>query len=291
MPKWKSFEIDDLVDFMLIETLMKAKEEGKDGLILLAGNQLTLGITLPFVDIVFLFNDIVSSDKIIQMMYRCMTESINTTENDKINNGQKRIGFVVDLNISRVLNTLLDYNVHKKVLNVEEKISYLVENNLINIDSDLFQGKENKTKLIEKLLHIWKSDPIHNLKILLKKIEETIIDMDTKDQKIMNQYFTSSIGDEKVNINIKFDDESDESLPNGKEVIKQNDEEDNDTECKECECDVNISLTKDVLPFILPLSCILTMNTTDRDILEMLNVIKSSPALLSVFNDFGERHN
>ncbi len=28
MPKWKSFEIDDLVDFMLIETLMKAKEEG-----------------------------------------------------------------------------------------------------------------------------------------------------------------------------------------------------------------------------------------------------------------------
>ena len=145
---------------------LKAKEEGKDGLILLAGNQLTLGITLPFVDIVFLFNDIVSSDKIIQMMYRCMTESINTTENDKINNGQKRIGFVVDLNISRVLNTLLDYNVHKKVLNVEEKISYLVENNLINIDSDLFQGKENKTKLIEKLLHIWKSDPIHNLKIL-----------------------------------------------------------------------------------------------------------------------------
>jgi hypothetical protein len=56
---------------------LKAKEDGKDGLILLAGNQLTLGITLPFVDIVFLFNDIVSSDKIIQMMYRCMTESMN----------------------------------------------------------------------------------------------------------------------------------------------------------------------------------------------------------------------
>jgi len=41
---------------------LKAKEEGKEGLILLAGNQLTLGITLPFVDIVFLFNDIVSRD-------------------------------------------------------------------------------------------------------------------------------------------------------------------------------------------------------------------------------------
>ncbi len=69
---------------------------------------------------------------------------------------------------------------------------------MINIDIDLFQGKENKTKLVEKLLHIWKADLIHNLKILLKNIEESIIDMDTKDQKMMNQYFTRSIGDEKV---------------------------------------------------------------------------------------------
>jgi len=266
---------------------LKAKEDGKDGLILLAGNQLTLGITLPFVDIVFLFNDIVSSDKIIQMMYRCMTESMNNTENDKINSGQKKMGFVVDLNISRVLNTLLDYNVHKKDLNVEQKISYLVENNLINIDSDLFESKENKTKLVEELLHIWKADPIHNLKILLKKIEESIIDMDTKDQKIMNHYFTSSIGDEKVNIKVKFDEESEDALPTGKETIKQDggDKDTEETEETEDNKDIDISLTKDVLPFIIPLICILTMNTEHKDILEMLNVIKINPSLLSVFQD------
>lgn len=268
---------------------LKAKEEGKDGLILLAGNQLTLGITLPFVDIVFLFNDIVSSDKIIQMMYRCMTESITNAENDIINCGRKRMGFVVDLNISRVLNTLLDYNVYKKDLNVEQKITYLVENNLINIDSDLFESKENKTKLVEKLLYIWKADPINNLKILLRKIEEHIIDLDTKDQQMLNQYFTSSVGDEKVNVKVQFDEESDELLQDGKEIIK--DEEGDDDEPEEKADDeqdaqhANISLTKDVLPFILPLSCILTMNTEDRDILEMLNVIKSSPSLLSVFKD------
>ena len=268
---------------------LKAKEDGKDGLILLAGNQLTLGITLPFVDIVFLFNDIVSSDKIIQMMYRCMTESMNNTENDKINSGRKKMGFVVNLNISRVLNTLLDYNVHKKDLNVEQKIAYLVENNLINIDSDLFESKENKTKLVEKLLHIWKADPINNLKILLRKIEENIIDLDTKDQKMLNQYFTSSVGDEKVNVKVQFDEESDEALPDGKEIVKEGGGDDNEPEEKtEDEPDTqnaNISLTKDVLPFILPLSCILTMNTEDKDILEMLNVIKTSPSLLSVFND------
>ena len=265
---------------------LKAKEDGKYGLILLAGNQLTLGITLPLVDVVFLMNDIVSSDKIIQMMYRCMTESINNSDNDKINNGIKKMGFVVDLNISRVLNTCLDYNVYKKDLNVEQKITYLVENNLINIDSDLFQGKENKTKLVEKLLHIWKADPIHNLKILLRKIENSIIEMDTPDQEMMNQYFTSSIGDNKVNVEVKFDEESEEALPTGKETIKQDGgDKDKDTEDTEDNKDTDISLTKDVLPFIIPLICILTMNTEHKDISEMLNVIKTSPALLSVFQD------
>ena len=234
---------------------------------------------------------IVSSDKIIQMMYRCMTESINTPENDKINSGNKKMGFVVDLNISRVLNTLLDYNVYKKDLNVEQKISYLIENNLINIDSDLFQGKENKTKLVEKLLHIWKSDPINNLKILLRKIEENIIELDTKDQKMLNQYFTTSLCDEKINVKVQFDEDNNEVLQSGKLTIKQdggeNDGGENDVdETSNADVsDVNISLTKDVLPFIIPLSCILTMNTGHNDILEMLNVVKLSPSLLSVFND------
>jgi 16S rRNA G966 N2-methylase RsmD len=158
----------------------------------------------------------------------------------------------------------------------------LVENNLINIDGDLFESKENKTELVNKLLHIWKSDPINNLKILLKRIEENVIDMDTKDQKVMNQYFTSSVGDEKVNIQVKFDEESEEALSSGKEIIKQ---DGGSKENEVADNDTDISLTKDVLPFIIPLICILTMNTEHKDILEMLSVIKSSPSLLCVFED------
>lgn len=304
----KEYKLKDIKD-EIKNWELKAKEEGKDGLILLAGNQLTLGITLPFVDIVFLLNDITSSDKIIQMMYRSMTESINNPENDKINSGIKKIGFVVDLNISRVLNTCLDYNVHKKDLNVEQKITYFVENNLINIDSDLFQNKENKTKLVEKLIHIWKTDPINNLKTLLRKIEDSIIELDTKDQKIVNQYFTSSAGDARVNATIQFDEESEDALQSGTQIVNgglvggggsvdedsgsgsgdlggedESNGEPNETEEGENKT-INISFTKDVLPFLIPLSCILTMNTDHKDILEMLNVIKLSPSLLSVFND------
>jgi len=273
---------------------LKAKEEGKTGLILLAGNQLTLGITLPFVDIVLLFNDILSSDKIIQMMYRCMTETITTNENISINSGVKKIGFVVDMNISRVLNTMLDYNVYKKDLNIEKKMEYLVENNLINIDYDLFNNQENKTKLIEKLLYIWKSDPINNLKTLLRKIEENIIDLDTKDQKIINKYFTSSVNDEKFNIKVEFDEDCGQPLQSGKEITKKDNsdyddcvEKDNERSAEDYhEKDIkNISLTKDILPFIIPLSCILTIQDNNYDFIELLKTISLNPNLLEVFDD------
>lgn len=269
---------------------LEAKTNEKDGLILLAGNQLTLGITLPFVDTVFLFNDVVSSDKIVQMMYRCMTESMNTSDSHKINAGRKTIGIVVDLNMSRVLNTLLDYNVQKKDLSVPQKFTYLIEKNLINIDSDLFQGKENKTKLVEQLMHYWKANPMNHLKCLLKRIEDNVIDLDTNDQKAVNQYFTSSVGDEKINVKVKFDEDSGETLATGKQQTKQpvngqeepGKEEEEQEEQEKC---LNISLTKDVLPFIIPLSCILTVNTQDRDMSDMLKLIKANPALLEVFQD------
>ena len=51
----------------------------------------------------------------------------------------KKCGFVVDLNISRVINTLLKYS---KNNTIENKLTYLIENNLINIDSDLFNKKK-----------------------------------------------------------------------------------------------------------------------------------------------------
>ena len=98
-------------------------DDEKNGLIILVGNQCSLGITLELCDTVLLLTDILSSDKIYQMMFRSMTEAPN-----------KKCGFVVDLNISRVLHTLIEYSLHDKDLSIENKIKYIFENNLINID-------------------------------------------------------------------------------------------------------------------------------------------------------------
>jgi len=263
-----------------------AKENNKLGLIILAGNMLTLGITLPLCDIVFLMNDTLSSDKIMQMMYRSMTES---------NKQNKKCGFVIDMKISRVLHACISYNIHKKMHNTEEKIKYLIENHLINIDSDyLISNKINSDKIIMKLLETWKSDPINNIHVLLKQIEDDIIEMNNDDQKALNHYFTKSIKEDKINIHIDLKNNNDilQNTKNGKEKIKVNndtdttddDDDDNDDDANIIK-DEKISLTKDILPFVIPFACMLTLKDNNNDFIEMLNLISNDIELLEIFND------
>ena len=200
------------------------------------------------------------------MMFRCMSESEKGDKN----------GYIADLNTSRVLNTMLDYNFHNKELTIEEKIVYLIENNLINIDSDLFEGKDNKTKLIEKLMNIWKSDPINNFKRLLDNIKKTIIILDNDDQRTLNEYIILSGKNSSSNKSIKFDENVDQMLPKGRCVKKVN---------KGKEQKKVISLTKDILPYIIPLSCILTIQDTKKNFIEMLEVIKNNDDLTDIFHD------
>ena len=267
--------IKDEINKMEIE----AKENNKKGLILLVGNMLTLGITLNKCDIVMLFNNTLSGDKMMQQMYRCMTEGNN-----------KKMGFVVDLNISRVLNTCINYSVHNKNLSIDNKIKYLIENHLINIDIDLFDNKKlNSDKLINKLLELWKSDPINAFKTLLKNLDDDYIAFDNETQKLLNKSFTSSIKD-KISATLEIKDDGDQlqDMQSGVDRIKIS-ETDNDTEKtiekeKEIE-EIEISFSKDVLPHIIPLACILTIGDSNKDFVKMLSDIQENPELLEVFNE------
>ena len=271
--------IKDIKDEIKKEELL-GKENSKSGLIVLVGNQCSLGITLGLCDITILLNDILSSDKIYQMMYRCMTEAPN-----------KKCGFVVDLNINRVLNTIMDYSLYKKDLNTENKIKYIVENNLINIDSDYFLNKKvSHEEIINNLLEIWKKDPINSLRKLLKNIEDEILEISNEDQKSLNNIFTKSL-DKNNNEEILFGDNEDEpqELPCGKTITKEpNENSDSDSILSEEETkkeDVKISLTKDVLPFVIPLMLFLTIKDNNKNFLEILNMVKHNKELLEIFNE------
>jgi hypothetical protein len=253
---------------------LEAKSKGKSGLILLAGNMLTLGITLNLCDLVILMNNALSSDKVLQQMYRCMTEGKN-----------KKIGFVVDLNISRVLNTCVNYTVYKNDKSIDDKMKYLIKNHLINIDIDMMLNKKiNSDMIIKKLMDIWKKDPINNFRTLLKKLDNDYEEFDNSTQKLINKIFTKSLKNDKINLKLKLKDEEDEiqELPTGKEKIKTNDNEHViETEKEESQ----ISFTKDVLPYVIPLACILTIKNSNMDFVKMLNDIKENPELLDTFDD------
>lgn len=258
----------------IIKQEIITKSKGKQGLILLAGNMLNLGITINSCDIVMLMNNTLSSDKVMQQMYRCMTEGEN-----------KKMGFVVDLNISRVLHTCINYTVYKNSKSVDNKIKYLINNHLINIDIDMmFSKKINSDIIIKKLMNIWKYDPINNFKTLLRNLDNDYIIFDNPIQKLLNSSFANSLKNNKIDSIIELKDEDDElqELPSGKEKIKDSPSESKD-EKKEKE--IKISFTKDVLPYVIPLTCILTIENKNKDFINMLNDIKESSELLEIFDD------
>jgi hypothetical protein len=257
---------------------IEAKSKGKLGLILLAGSMLTLGITLNLCDLVILMNNALSSDKVLQQIYRCMTEGEN-----------KKIGFVVDLNISRVLNTCVNYTIYKNEKNIDDKLKYLICNRLINIDVDMMENKKiNSDAIIKKLMDIWKYDPINSFRSLLRKLDDDCDEFDNSTQKLLNKTFTKCANDNCVNIILKLKDDDDEiqDFPTGKEKVKSDDNAKSDNESSSDKKDeIQISFTKDVLPYIIPLTCILTMKNSNMDFIKMLNDIKENPELLETFDD------
>jgi len=81
----------------IIDLEKNAHAHGK-GVIVLAGDKLSMGVSLPCTDVVFLFNSTKSPDDIIQKMYRALTPSPG-----------KKAAFVVDLNPVRTLAATYGY--------------------------------------------------------------------------------------------------------------------------------------------------------------------------------------
>lgn len=79
-----------------LERELKCKE--KKGLVVLAGEKMSMGVSLPCVDVVMLFNDKSSPDDLIQKMYRAVTPSVG-----------KKTAFIVDLNPRRTLTAVYGY--------------------------------------------------------------------------------------------------------------------------------------------------------------------------------------
>jgi len=172
----------------ILEVERELNEGKKNGnnLIILAGARLQLGISLKNVDIVVLWNTIMSSDANFQMLFRSMTEvELPPCEKDTYCN-QKKYGFMVDLNPQRSLTNawLFGENLSSKK---SGDTKFKLISDLVNIDEDVFHDKYqtdndlDRGKFVEslfnKLYSSWNKD-IEDIRILTSKTikyDETIL--------------------------------------------------------------------------------------------------------------------
>jgi hypothetical protein len=99
----------DLKQF-ITEVEYEALRDGK-GLVILSGDVAKMGISLKCVDVVFLMSNNVDADDIIQKTFRAMTDDAP----------HKKDGFIVDLNVTRIIKAKYDYDLEKDKLRVHKK--------------------------------------------------------------------------------------------------------------------------------------------------------------------------
>lgn len=249
----------------------KAKNGGKKGVLILSGRQCSLGVSIKNCNIVILLNNNKGFDMIYQMMFRCMTEEKN-----------KKYGFVIDLDIHRVIETsiiqyatLVKPNIHPK-----KATKYILKNRLITLNGDHWLPQFGKVEeLCDNIYNIYASNTENALKQCLERIKLKEIILTKEEQKIFNKSFSNS------KTSLKNDKEKilneEENIKKGIEKIKIEEEKEeiiNDN----IEEKVNYV---DVLKHIIPLICLLTINNEETNFVKMYILIKNDEYIFNILID------
>jgi site-specific DNA-methyltransferase (adenine-specific) len=194
-------------EIIKLEEKIKDKDNNEyykyEGLIILVGKRLQLGISLENVDIVSLFTNINATDAIYQMMFRSMTEIDDGMKCDGTSFcSNKKYGFMVDLDPQRTIYTYEYFADRISSKNDKDDKKYNRTAALINIDKDKFESRNNTDEdneqfvkeFLDKLNHSWEAKT-ENIKKILKS--ENILDnIDISD--LINNNIRGTFNHEKV---------------------------------------------------------------------------------------------
>jgi hypothetical protein len=255
----------------------RAKNANKRGLIILAHGMLSLGVSIPHCDVVFMLHGISSSDMVYQQMMRCMTEDSG-----------KKIGIVVDMNIGRILNTCLTYNLHDKNKTTDKKFEYIIKNNIFEIDSDYFCTKERDAKmLIGRLLKYWRADQVNSIKTRLQSLKNHPLMLLGDDLKLAKTLFGETTGSSTVRAKCIIKGSQD--LPSGIEREKNKNEscseDDSSSDESDTEEENEFCFEREIFPRVTILICFLAMLSRECDFLGLLQIVKDNPKLLKIFDE------
>jgi type I restriction-modification system DNA methylase subunit len=240
----------------------RVKLQRKKGLLVLTGRMCSLAVSIHHCDIVLMMNNTEQMDMYYQMMFRCMTEA-----------PKKKCGFVVDLNLQRVTNVIVDYAL--RLLSAEKQptkaaIKYILEQRLIGFSNDEWMhnffglNSVNVDSLVDRLYSIYSEKPSNAIENILKTLEMKVTIL-SDDQQQFNSLFTTTASKKQLKEAV---DELTRvagvkkgilAKPTGisEDAAVSEDGSDSDTMMKK-KPDVN--LIKDVMKHLLPLLCLITIH-------------------------------
>jgi hypothetical protein len=258
---------------------IKARNSGKKGVLVLSGKQCSLGVSIDNCDIVLLLNNSMGFDMIYQMMFRCMTEGEN-----------KKCGFVVDLNIHRVIETsVINYgSLIKPDIHPRDATKFILQERLINLNGDHWMpsfgnGASKITTLCNNVYELYSSNTEKALNHFLNRLRFKNFLL-TKEEKIFfNVIFTNTIPT-KIQKDIIDKFLKEEGLKKGIEKLKI-DTEDIDSlieSSNEYEKQTNYI---DILKHIIPLICLLTIHDKETSFVEMFKLIENNEYVYNILID------
>ena len=268
-----------------------AKNNKKKGLLVLSGKQCSLGVSLNNCDIVLLLNNTLSFDMIYQMMFRCMTGQEDTSQIHK-----KKCGFVVDLNLNRVINTsIIDYaSLTQPTLHTKDAVKYILQERLINLNGDdwmpCFGNDFNiLNKMADNIYDVYSSNTELVLNKCLDKLSLIQLPLTEDEQNNVNKCFiytiTKNIKQKKIEKKDDSDTEneenqdSEETINNGIEkVLIPNNEKNIDSTNKQ---ELNVNYIE-ILRSIIPLICLLSINNPSTLFVDMYKYIEKIDLLYTI---------
>ena len=271
---------------------IKAKLNGNIGVLVLSGKQCSLGVSIHNCDIVLLLNNNMGFDMIYQMMFRCMTEGEN-----------KKCGFVIDLNIHRVISTsVIEYSsIIKSELHPKEACKYILQERLINLNGDHWMPEFNNdineiTALSKNVYDIYSSETVIALNHYLDRLKFKEILLNVDEQIVLNALFSTTKPTKKqlekiqtlledediedINDNIKKGIEKEKVInPNNSDNESSDDESDDESDDDVNDKKVNYM---EILKHIIPLICLLTIHDEESSFIGMFDMMKDNKYIYDI---------
>jgi hypothetical protein len=244
----------------------------KEGLILLLGKMMAMGVSLPRADIVCMFNNLTKIELYTQMSMRCLTQDVNKT-----------MGFVIDFNQKRVLEASMAL-VPRCVGTGAEIIDRMTK--VIAFGANSFETKD-VTELISHFNNIWKTQAFDKVKVIGSRLNNYAgsLDVTPEEQReiVKMSWVRTSASELREHQDLldsseKIDDAT--SVASGGSVKKETEDKPETLE------DVIPGFKSEVICTIPPLVAFMTYEFKNEEFIgDLLKKIRDDPEKNTVFRE------